>query len=233
MIPWSRILFGINFIVEIIKNFYSYKSKILTIFSHLKVNKNPMWLQYSPQDYLVKGEHVLEIMKLIKPGDILGKNYQDYLDNKFIPGNYKHSGIYIGHNLVIHAVCQGVQVINLIDFLRCDGICVLRPKKGSRLAIKKVKQWLGKPFDFDFVSGNDKFYCHELLANAYQQFNLQKYYPVLFGVEINFVQKKYQFDSFLNNKNFKKIYEYDPQKQDMVVGAIQNISQLISKGKKR
>lgn len=33
----------------------------------------------------------------------------------------------------------------------------------------RAKQWLGKPFDFDFVSGNDKFYCHELIAKAYEE----------------------------------------------------------------
>ena len=232
-IPWAKIFLSFNFVINFIKNFYAYKSKFLNVFSDIKVNKYPLWLQYSPQGYMVKGQQTLEIMKIIKPGDILGRNYVDYLDNKFIPGNYKHSGIYVGNNKVIHAIAEGVSEINLIDFLRCDGICVLRPKKGSRNAIRRAKQWLGKPFDFDFVSGNDKFYCHELLGKAYEEFNIQKYYPELFGVKIIFVQKKYQFDSFLTNENFEKIYEYDPQKEDMVKGAIQSITSLImlKKGK--
>lgn len=103
-IPWTKLVIGFNFIISIIKNFYAYKSKFLVIFSDIRINKYPLWIQYAPQGFMVKGKETLEVMKVIKPGDILGRNYVDYLDGKFIPGNYKHSGIYIGNNKVVHAI---------------------------------------------------------------------------------------------------------------------------------
>jgi non-ribosomal peptide synthetase component E (peptide arylation enzyme) len=57
----------------------------------IKVYSFPMWMVYAPQGYLIKGEETEEIMKIIKPGDILLRGYNDYLDGKVIKGYYKQS----------------------------------------------------------------------------------------------------------------------------------------------
>jgi len=41
---------------------------------------------------------------VIKPGDLILRAYECYLDGLFIPGTYTHTGIYIGDGKVIHAV---------------------------------------------------------------------------------------------------------------------------------
>ena len=57
------------------------------------------------------------------------RGYDNYLDGYFIddPHGYSHGAIYVGDGKIIHAVAQGVSEIDVLDFMRCDRICVLRP----------------------------------------------------------------------------------------------------------
>ena len=36
----------------------------------------------------------------------------------------------------------------------------------------------------------------------------------------------------MNNENFKKIYEYDPEKEDIFKGMIESVISILRKGKK-
>jgi len=75
------------------------------------------------------------------------RGYTMYLDGKFIPGYFSHAGLYLGEvteadrtlaperhrgrvepgrQMVIHAVAEGVGMVDVLDFARCDRLAVLR-----------------------------------------------------------------------------------------------------------
>lgn len=53
-------------------------------------------LLYDPRSYLVKGGDMRKAMADIKPGDILVRGFENYVDGKFIPGFFSHAGLYLG-----------------------------------------------------------------------------------------------------------------------------------------
>lgn len=76
-------------------------------------------------------------MAEVRPGDILLRRYDNYLDGYFIPGRFSHSGVYIGDGLIVHAMSSGVQKIDIIDFLRCDGFAILRTYNAEAAAKRR------------------------------------------------------------------------------------------------
>lgn len=68
---------------------------------------------------------------MLEPGDVILRGFDNYLDGYFIddPHGYSHGAIYVGKEKIIHAVVEGVSEINVLDFMRCDRICILRPIK--------------------------------------------------------------------------------------------------------
>jgi hypothetical protein len=185
---------------------YKVQSQILSIFGDIKIFPWPAWILYQPETYLVKGIQKRHAMKILKSGDIVMRKYVRYLDGYFIQGAYSHSGIYIGSGKVIHAIAEGVQIIDILDFLECDAFCIVRPNKGARRAVSFAKHQLNKPYDFNFDTDDTRFYCHELTAKAYEFLN-----PKLENIKIfGHPTKKWAYtcNSFLNNENMEVIYEY-------------------------
>lgn len=189
------------------------KNKFLDIIGDIKYYKYPMFIVYCPNTYRVKGEHYLEVSKIIKPGDILLRGYSDYLDGLFIPGDYSHGALYVGDNQIIHAISDGVQYQNLIDFMRCDRIMVFRPNCSEEVisnAIQFCKNCVENKakYDFDFKDGNDAYYCFELVVSAYKSLGVEKKRVKRFwGL---YDKELYIAESFITNKSFEKIYEYNP-----------------------
>lgn len=70
--------------------------KFLTWFGDLKYFPYPMWIVWDPGSYRVKGEDAREVLELARPGDILLRSYDNYVDGLFIPGRYSHVGLYVG-----------------------------------------------------------------------------------------------------------------------------------------
>lgn len=201
-------------ILYIIKNWYTYWVKFLTVLGDIRIYKTPCFVIYDPREYEynVHGDLIRVINKKLRPGDIVLRKYETYLDNKLIPGKYSHSGIYIGDNQIIHAIAEGVQAIDVIDFFQCDAACILRPncsKKDKDKVIERAKRFVGTEYDFKFRSSDSSaFYCHELTATCYKDIIDFKTYPVkLFGKEISFLGEKYLADSFLSNIEVCKVLE--------------------------
>jgi len=186
------------------------KDKFLKIFGDIKVFKYPFFLVYDPDDYLINGPKIRDIINTVQPGDLLIRRYQHYLDGWFIPGKYSHTGIYIGDGKVIHSVAEGVTIIDVFDFIKCDGIAIARPSSGQDDAIKKAKELVSKntQYDFDFEDDNDTVYCHELAALCYNNLRIEKKVPKLFYGIIRLHQKKYLAESFLTSPDFTLIKEY-------------------------
>jgi uncharacterized protein YycO len=108
-------------------------------------------------------------MNTIKPGDILLRGYDKYLDSKFIPDEkgYSHAGIYIGKNQVVHAIAPYVEKCHIIDFCQADRIMLLSPESGQVTAIATAVGKIGLPYDFDYKTDRGKLYCFELIATCY------------------------------------------------------------------
>ena len=70
--------------------------KFFTWFGKLKWFPYPMWIVWDPSSYRVKGEDARKVIDLVRPGDILLRSYDNYVDGLFIPGRYSHVGLYVG-----------------------------------------------------------------------------------------------------------------------------------------
>ena len=156
---------------------YNIWSTFLTWFGKLKI----MTFHFFPvlaeeKQHFVTGYDIVEFMKHVKPGDVLIRGYDNYVDGKFIPDEkgYSHAGLYIGNNLMIHSVAPCVQYIHIIDFCQADRIMVLRPKNGQEEAIAIAHELLNTPYDFDYKGDAEKLYCFELIANCYPQAEMKK-----------------------------------------------------------
>jgi hypothetical protein len=125
----------------------NFPEKLLGVLGDTKVSKWPLFINYRPNSFAIKGYHTREVMALVQPGDILVREFNNYLNNYFMPGTFKHVGFYLGevseHRLklagikhpalfntgkqrVIHAIGNQVFLEDLIDFCRCDGLAIMR-----------------------------------------------------------------------------------------------------------
>lgn len=130
----------------IMSGFYD---KLVTIFGDIKVFKHPLWIAYDPGSYRVRGPECRRISELLEPGDILLRHYDGYLDNAFITGVFSHAGLYLGEVTendrakipetgvasrafetgpcqVAHSTAEGVHLEDVLNFLRCDEVAVVR-----------------------------------------------------------------------------------------------------------
>lgn len=191
-----------------ISNMKKLKEKLLSIFGDIKLIPWPLFIYYQKGDYYsVSGEDTNKILDVIMPGDVIIRGYDSYLDGYFIPGEYSHSGIYVGDGYVVHAVAEGVRKDTVIDFCRCDRVSVLRPSKGQDTAIARALSWIGKPYDFDFTEGESAFYCHELTARAYSELSIDKVVPYFWFIKFKKAEKRYLAESFIASADFRKILE--------------------------
>ena len=195
------------------KLFHKVWAKFITWFGNIKVFKYPMFIVYDPSFFKMDGKHTMKALQSVLPGDILLRGFDSYLDGYFIddPHGYSHGGIYVGKGKVIHAVAEGVSETNLLDFMKCDRICILRPAKDTYNAIELAKKFLADsiPYDFNFNEGASAVYCFELCALCYPSINIQKiHFKKLFGI---LKRDAYLADSFRMNESFKTMFEYNPK----------------------
>ncbi|HHB91864.1 MAG TPA: hypothetical protein ENK59_01455 [Thioploca sp.] len=122
-------------------------TKLLAELSKIKVFKWPLFISYRPNSFAIKGYHTREILKLVKPGDILVRSFNNYLDNYTIPGTFTQVGFYLSEvneqhlkkfanieqhdfklsrQMIIHSIGGKVILEDLIDFCRCDALAVMR-----------------------------------------------------------------------------------------------------------
>lgn len=201
------------------KALYKIWSKFLTMFGDIKIFKWPLWIVYDPDDFEVTGEKTAQMLRLLKPGDVIIRGYKHYADGKFIPSKagWSHGAIYAGDWQIVHAISSGVQYIDAIEFARCDRIAILRPRKNAKSAVKKARQFAKEnvPYDFGFQRGASALYCFELCSECYSGLDIKKKQAsTFFGL---FKKDVYLAESFFESPDFDLVMEYNPKcKKDFV-----------------
>ena len=124
---------------------------------------------------LITGRDLLELRKLIRPGDIILSKTRGELGNVGVPGFYGHAAIVYDLNYVIEATTSGVIKTEICSFLlKKDYAALVRPtfaKDGDMLvAAREANRQVGKPYDYKFnTSDIASFYCSELVWWSYNQ----------------------------------------------------------------
>lgn len=107
----------------------------LTAFGRIRVSWYFPFISYDPKGYVITSVKIRKALSLLRPGDVVCRYFNGFIDGWFIPGRFTHTGVYVGKDegfdTIIHALGSGVQKIDVIDFLRCDGFAILRAVKGE------------------------------------------------------------------------------------------------------
>ena len=208
-----------NFLRGLVKNL---KIGFLYVFGRIKVYKWPMFVVYDPKGYDVKAAGIRKAINLARKGDIFVRRYRNYLDGYFIPGRFSHSGIYIGVGTIIHAMSDGVQKIDILDFLRCDGFAILRPVERETSitdltdkAVTIANGYLGNGYDFDFTieppskKQSENVYCHELVRKCYPDLDIPMIKPSLWNGMFRSNRETYLAQSFFDSPDIELVYDSD------------------------
>lgn len=189
----------------------------LKIFGDIKVFKWPFFLVYDPSGYKVRGEEVREVITQARPGDILVRGYNNYLDGFFIPGYFSHAGLYVGEvtekdrqflvaergqeffktgdQMVVHAMAEGVFMEDLINFCRCDKMAIVR----LPAEIKPLHKAEGQKMDTSNFTP-EELQFHEALQKG-QSLTSDQVFPTLFQLALSQVGKPYDFSFNFSNYN--------------------------------
>lgn len=215
------------FIIRFIKGIWMCLVKlVLKWLGTITLSSYPPFVYINHEPYKVTARHIRACEKLIKPGDILLRRYDGSILSWFIPGRFSHSAIYIGDCTVIHALGDGVQKQDIIDFLRCDGYAVLRCNKTdaeelANEACKIAVSYLGYDYDYDFDICEDydnkdevqkrtaSVYCHELTRSCYPHLNIPLIEPSIWCGAIKSKKKQFLAQSFLNSPDLTLLYDSD------------------------
>ncbi len=189
-------------------------ARFLTVFGDIKIFPGPLFFLYDPGSYLVKGEDMREVMKMVQPGDILLRGYTNYLDGRFIPGYFSHVGFYLGpidrktleaewsdeypsldqlkglktgEQMVIHSMAEGVFMEDVLNFCRCDYMAVLRfPEelKGNDAPPLAV---------FDVTKYNKAENAIEARLKAGETVKFSEVWPIFRNIALSQLDKSYDF----------------------------------------
>lgn len=111
-----------------------------------------------------------KVVELIQEGDILLSKTKGEFSNLINPsGSFTHSATYIGDGMIVEAVGEGVRLDRLDNFCyKKDFIALLRHKNSKKYYMAKAVSFVcskvGHPYDMEFESKDEEFYCHELTA---------------------------------------------------------------------
>ncbi|MFN2515074.1 MAG: YiiX/YebB-like N1pC/P60 family cysteine hydrolase [Pyrinomonadaceae bacterium] len=190
-------------------------ARFLTVFGDFKVFKWPLFFLYDPGSYLVKGEDMREVLRAVKPGDILLRGYTNYLDGYFIPGYFSHVGLFLGkvdkdsldsiwsneytpldhvktfcrsgEQMVIHSMAEGVFMEDLLNFCRCDYMAILRfPEQ-----LKGDNAPPPQVFDADLYNSEENEIEGRLKRGEVVRF--EEVFPIMYKLALSQLGRDYDF----------------------------------------
>jgi len=181
---------------------------ILQFFGDSYLHKYPFWFIYKPHLHRVKGYEIRQILNEVQSGDILLTRHAGYLSSIFGPGYWGHAGIYVGENIMVEATGKGVKTIDILDFCRADGLTLLRTKLSytqQEAAARKATSLaqMGLEYDYEFESGDNEYYCTELVDYSYDNLFNSDYVAKYghFVIEPDAMYKSNKVDQILTFKH--------------------------------
>lgn len=155
---------------------------------------------------------LISIRSKLKKGHILLSRLDGTFTNPFIPGFYKHCGMYVGKGDVVEALGShgSVTVTSIWKFLLTkDHICIVKLKDEyideSIIdgIVTRMKSYIGKIYDLVFKKNNDMLYCSESCNDACAH---------MLGFDVIRTQKilgedLYLPDDFRHSKYFEVVWE--------------------------
>lgn len=194
---------------------YYLKKQFFSFLGKSYVYKTPCFFTYNPHHHKVLGKEVRQILNSVHPGDILLRRYDGYLNTIMMRLIDKvefwgHAGLYVGDNIVIHALGVGVVQEDILDFCRTDSVCVLRPVVSEDIkdqAINKAfqleKDRTGYDFEFKSNDPNDKkVYCTEMVDECYN-WMFKKDYETKLGMSQLYPDGIFESDKVMKIITFK------------------------------
>lgn len=149
---------------------YDIKAAVISWFADIRIYKGGFVL-FGESSYQLKGNEMREILNLIQPGDILLRRYSHYIGSLMVPGYFSHAAIYVGDNKIIHMLGEGITKEDILIFLRCDDIALLRAKTPEFIQsiLHKAELYFeqGIKYDYNFnTKDGKKFYCTEFVDSC-------------------------------------------------------------------
>lgn len=179
--------------------FYNIKSKVISFVADIRFYWFGVVL-WGDSTYKIKGDDMRAVLDLIEPGDVLLRRYSHYLGSVILPGHYSHAAFYAGDNKVIHMLGEGILKEDILTFMRCDDLAILRARsKVSKFqATAKAEEFLADEIEYDFnfdSSNTELLYCTEFVDNIFG-------YPI----RKKDLTKKVMPDDFLESDFFRLIW---------------------------
>jgi len=177
----------------------------------IHVSTSPPFVCYNPKFHQLKGYEMRQILNVLQTGDIFLRRHNGYISGLAIPGYWTHAALYVGDNTIQHATTHGVVEEDILDFFRCDCICLLRPKKEFRDEIKiedvlKRAEHMVKintPYDYAFQDDTGKVYCTEFIDICYDYQLFPSDYTPLVGSGLSLLP-----DGVYYSKSVERIIEF-------------------------
>lgn len=153
-------------------------NKTLALVADIRVYAGGLIL-WGDSHYKIKGPHQREILGTVKAGDILLRRYEHYLGSVTIPGYWSHAALYVGDDMIIHMLGDGITKEDILTFMRCDDIAILRCSDEARVTeaihAAETEYTKGTEYDYRFDSAcPDHLYCTELVNNVFGQLSYER-----------------------------------------------------------
>lgn len=151
---------------------YKLKELFFSIYGSVQVFPYPMFILFKCPHYKLKDDHKRQIFEILQPGDVLLRRYDYYISGLNIPGYWTHAAIYIGNNTVVHMLGGGICSEDILQFVNCDDIIILRCENELSInsAVENAKRYLSLKIeydhDFNFIT-HERFSCTELISVLY------------------------------------------------------------------
>lgn len=187
---------------------YKIKARVVAWVADIRIYGWPMFFIFAGEShYQIKGYDQRKILERLEPGDILLRRYDHYLGSVTIKGYWSHSALYVGEDRVIHMLGDGITNEDILTFMRCDNIMILRLKEHLKdvipEAIDKAYQFqingIEYDYNFDYTSPK-RFYCTEFVDNCIGYKVKEVYFYEKFIIPDHFKQCDTLFDMIWTKK---------------------------------